>query len=577
MAKISCLTLRSSPFPQINLMWLTRGWQMIDIRMLLDVHACQMQKENPVIRFPKRVVGVDAGCDCPRIRLTLRCLVLAVIVFLIPAKSLRTHAEQFVEAEFAQALEQIADARNVTFTTINIKEVETWAVAFPNGVIAAGRVVRFDSKKESRETLAESLRYQEIHARFLRSKQQTCDAIAGQINGLQGQIERQVSHLRSAAQAGFQGSTAIINQLQAEQRVLQGALQSERGHHRNMLDDHQRITGPVSHRYKQLVENYAKAAAILERATLPELRAACSLLEPKASKDGGYAEAVLLAYATIRGKLDASRVGELIAKAGTTLSSSESLGFSPINMNRITLSIRCDTGEDLDKTMKYVKNAREVTKSPAALYALAAWYESKEVWGEAARYFRMARAKIKSDPINRAIATSDLLYCQWRHGKLDSVDGVEEFIEDIEAVPQSSDPDEPSDWQVYRGLAVISLLKGDHQAATLHANKAMASAPPRIKKDLADLEAVFRGERGLEVGGRLSLFVEALAAAGDLHAGKRSAQLFFRPRLIRESPCPQGSRPLDPMDQSFQERPSVHIDAGTTIGPRGWLSPARTC
>lgn len=491
---------------------------MIDTRILLDFDACQMQKENPVNLFPEPVVGISTGCDCPRIRLTLRCLVLALGVFLIPSKSLRTHAEQFVEAEFAHALEQIADARNVTFTTINIKEVETWAVAFPNGVLAAGRVVRFESKKVSRETLAASLRYQEIHARFLRSKQQTCDAIAGQINGLQGQIDRQVSHLRSAAQAGFQGGAAIINQLQAEQRTLQGALQSERGHHRNMLEDHQRITGPVSQRYKQLVENYAKAAAILERATIPELRSACCLLEQKAAEDGGYAEAVLLAYATIRGKLDASRVGELITKAGATLTSSEALGFSPINMNRITLSIRCDTGEDLEKTMRYVKNARDVTKSPAALYALAAWYESKEVWGEAGRYFRMARAKIKNDPINRAIATSDLLYCQWRHGKLDSIDGIEEFIEDIEAVPRSSDPDQPSDWQVHRGLAVVSLLRGDYRAAESHVNAAIACAPPRVRMGLADLEAVFRGERELEVSGVLSLAVEALAAAGTLPA-----------------------------------------------------------
>lgn len=502
---------------------------MIDTRILLDVDAYRMQKENPVNLFPEPVVGVSTGRDCPRIRLTLRCLVLALGVFLIPSKSLRTHAEQFVEAEFAQALERIADTRNVTFTTINIKEVETWAVAFPNGVLAAGRTVRFESKKESRETLAASLRYQEIHARFLRSKQQACDAIVGQINGLQGQIQRQVNHLRSAAQAGFQGDASIINQLQAEQRTLQGALQTERGHHRNMLEDHQRITGPVSQRYDQLVENYAKAVAILERATIPELRAACSILEQKAAEDGGYAEAVLLAYATIRGKQDASRVGELISKAGTTLTSSEALGFSQINMNRITLSIRCDTGEDLSKTMRYVKNARDVTKSPAALYALAAWYESKEVWGEAARYFRMARAKIKNDPINRAIATSDLLYCQWRHGKLGAIDGIEEFIEDIEAAPQSSDPDEPSDWQVNRGLAVVSLLKGDHEAAALYANKAIACAPPRIKKELADLEPVFRGQRELEVSGGLSLAVEALAAARTFPAVYWSASPVFIP------------------------------------------------
>jgi tetratricopeptide (TPR) repeat protein len=411
-------------------------------------------------------------------------LICSAVILLCPAPTL---AAPPLFDELQSVLRQIEAAGTVTFNTINIREVDEWVMLFPNGTLAAGRTLRFE-RGTSTETLADSLKYQEHHARFLRSKEQTCNAISGRIRGLTGQINMQAAHIRSAAQAGFDVSPALMAQLQAEQRSLQAVHKEELAHHREMLSDHQLITQPVAQQYSRLIDSYGQAVKIINKATVAELKQVQSLLE-RTIYEGGFTESVLLAYAMIRGGHDAGRAGDLLLMAGDVLKSSEALGFSPINMNRITLSIRCETGEDLQKTMRFIKSNRDITKSPAALYALGAWYESKGQWGEAARHFRMAWAKTEGDPVNHGVAAADVVFCTYKEDKLDpaALDGkFGEFVEDIRAVEQAGNLNTPEEWQVCRGLATIDLINGNLNGAKQHAKRGLQFAPPLGKRALQE-------------------------------------------------------------------------------------------
>jgi len=166
-------------------------------------------------------------------------------------------------------------------------------------------------------------------------------------------------------------------------------------------------------------------------------------------------------------------------------------------MSRITLSIQCESKEDLGKTIAYVKRSRESLKSPAITYTLGTWHESKDQWSEAARYFRMARAKLKDDPRNKAIAAADVIYCQWRQGKFSALSDNREMADEVLAAVPSDAAVVANDWQVCRGLAVLSLVNGDTKTATRYVEQAIACAPPRIQRVLHELEDVFRGKRTL--------------------------------------------------------------------------------
>lgn len=401
-------------------------------------------------------------------------------------------------ASMREAIARIDSAKNVTFSTIDIHEIEHWLVEFPNGTIARGGVVRFKENMHSAETLAGSLLAQERHATFVMAKKKTCDGLSGQLAELRGKINYESEHLRHSAMAGHSLSPARLEQLHSQQQQLHAVLQGELAHYSSMISDHKLITNPVSQRYGQFLDGYADAISILQAAKHDDLEELCLLLAPLADTDSGYAEAILYAFATIRAGRDTAKLNSLLIRHKEKLESSELLGFSPVNMSRIMLSITCESSEDFKKSIAYIKRNRDALKSPAITYTLGTWHESKDQWSEAVRYFRMARAKLKDDARNKAIASADVIYCQWRHGKFKALADNQEMVDEVRAYASAEPGKQLNDWQVCRGLAVVTLIDGDDKTALRHLQQAIACAPPRIQTSLRGLQPSFSSQARLE-------------------------------------------------------------------------------
>jgi hypothetical protein len=387
-------------------------------------------------------------------------------------------------SSLTNALGQLADASTVTFESLDIREIDTWIIRLPDGVLATGQTLKFEKNRHSAENLCQCLLAQERHARFVVSKKKTCDALAGQVQALQGKINFASEHIRHARMAGHQLGDAGVQQLQAEQGHLNQALQAELRLYADLANDHKQITGPVSQRYKQLLEAYAAGMSAIQSATPGDLRTMLDILAPLAVKDGGYAEAMLFSHAVIRNGGDTSPIPELLARHKEKLESSETMGFSPINMSRMTLSILCESQEDLSKSIAHIKRNKDSLKSAAITYTLGTWHESREQWSEAGRYYRMARAKVKEDARNRAIASASVVYCLWRDGKLVDLSDNEDMVGEVRVGAEMQANDASQDWQIIRGLMVLSSVEQDAQTAELLRRQAFACAPPRIQRTL---------------------------------------------------------------------------------------------
>jgi hypothetical protein len=411
----------------------------------------------------------------------LVCVSLAIIQF---------RGEQDVRADelddLQAALMGMDQARSVGFPHIRVGAIENWVSVHRQG-IALGQVLRFD-RGESRDDLVKCLRYREQYRAFIYQKQRLCNLLAGQLTRLQQGINQQVMHQQQAALAGVRFDSAALHGLQADQQAVRAQAAQAQQEHASMLEEYQKLDGPIVAQFNSLIANYLKACESIRAGGRDSVANMCATLRVAAADPSRFAEKVLLGFAMIRNGENMNGAAGLqlmqeLQTATDVTQSSAALGLSPINIDRILLSILCQSGEKLSDEISFIKKDMESRKSPRILYVLGTYHGARKQFVDAKRFLRSAHAKAKEDARARGMIAADVLFCELCADSIKDLDSVSEFVKDIDAWEQN-EPNIQMDWQFGRAKAVVASLQGKFEEARRLAANSSQVAPPLARKIL---------------------------------------------------------------------------------------------
>ena len=311
----------------------------------------------------------------------------------------------------------------------------------------------------------------------------------------QSSINQQAIHQQQARLAGVDFNPAGLLGLQTErQAVQQQAAQAEQ-ELATMVEEFQKLDAPIALQFNRLVSNYLKAFDCIQGVDKGNLANVLAALRIADSDTARFAEKVLLGFAMIRNGEDMSQgagaqvVQELQRLAEVTQSSSV-LGLSPINIDRMILSIWCQSDEKLTEEISFIKKDLESRKHPRVLYMLGIYHGSKRQFAEAKRFLRSARAKVDKDARKRGFISAEVLFFELCSDASKDLEAVADLVADVDAW-QQNDPNSRMSWQLGRAKAVLASLEGRFDDAKQLVVESRAVAPPLGRKVLDSMSNSF--------------------------------------------------------------------------------------
>lgn len=333
-----------------------------------------------------------------------------------------------------------------------------------------------DPDEVSRESLHTCLVYSEKYENLLTNQRKHCDQLNGQIKNLNIAINAAAIQQRQAQLQGRGANLAAGNAHVSEQAALAQQHQLALQEFGALRKESETLNEPTFRQFEALTRCYVAAAEHVENATPDELTEIVTLLKPRSRLPDGYAEMVLLAAATVRSRGDVGPLKEQLFRVGGQLQATKAMGFGAINMDRLNLSLFCETGEVLKDEVAAIKNNRVAMKDPRALCFLGNYCASRKQFQDAIRYFRNATAK-QTDEKSRGRIAADVIFYELCCTRKQAPADMDKFIGFMEGLDSSG-------WQVCRARAAIASLDEDFATAHQLASAAQLTAPPLMQQSL---------------------------------------------------------------------------------------------
>lgn len=328
----------------------------------------------------------------------------------------------------------------------------------------------------SRESLHTCLAYSEQYEKLLTNQRKYCDQLNGQIKNLNIAANAAAIQQRQAQLQGRGSSLAAAIAPVSEQAALAWQHQLALQEFGALRKESELLNEPTFRQFEAFTRCYVDAAEHVENAAPDELTEIITLLAPRTRLPDGYAEMVLLAAATARSRGDVGPLKEQLIRVGRQLQATKAMGLGAINMDRLNLSLFCETGEVLKEEVADIKNNQVAMKDPRALCFLGNYCASRKQFQDAIRYFRNATAK-QTDKKSRGRIAADVIFYELCCSHKQAPTDMGKFISFMEGL-------DPSGWQVCRARAAIAALDEDFATAHQLATAAQLTAPPLMQQSL---------------------------------------------------------------------------------------------
>lgn len=374
-----------------------------------------------------------------------------------------------------ECLTRMAAGKKLVYEYTNVNVVTTWL----NGTIPIGKELVF-TKGRSEVPLDQGCKYATLYFALVNQKRGSVQGIESQISKVRSQISQLQAQQR---QAQLQGVGFNANLLTGAQQALTNLVTQ----HNAELAAFNKMNAQLSSINKTMnaalagyVDSYSKASSAIANATDAGLQEALGLLGPKASNDDGYGEALLFAQAALFARTRLQEARDLIAQHKAILESSDGIGFSLLNLNRLVLSALLGVEEDNSDVLRMISSNKDVMKHGVTCHALGSVYLTTGRYNSAESLLKRAYAKATEDS-ERFMIAADVCYTVLARDATKTVADVEKYIDAVQH------PAGVTDWRVERAQAMLASADGEFSKALLHAQTAVALCPPAVEAELSRL------------------------------------------------------------------------------------------